>query len=273
MPSGDGRLGRCSARLDKGSKLDAPQVRGWVGSAFPTVGEASGAWRSGEGSLQVDRHGKSDDPEGNARRNGRRAAVRTRRYVVHNRLDRLFTFTYGPDGAGGRCVSRERALRDWARCLRRLRSRGFLRGAPTLQVPELHKDGVHYHLHVALPEYVPKPVLASCWSHGFVDARRFKPRHRGRHGKAPALENVRRIAGYVSKYVAKSYSDGAPGRHRYECAQGHQPTGVPVVAPNVDAFIRACEGVLGESASDVWRSSFASGWMGPPAVCLTFGGT
>jgi hypothetical protein len=167
-------------------------------------------------------------------RRARMARGRIRRYAAANRLTRLCTLTFRTP-----CLDRRRAMREAARCMKRLREKGF-DGAYVL-VPEWHpgveveRDGQvvveshGWHVHVAVNRFVVldcercvtpdrrkqlaqrgrrigrsgSPCLCCAWGRGFVDARAFRARQ-GARGRGPgAREAARRCAGYVAKYVAK----------------------------------------------------------------------
>lgn len=207
------------------------------------------------------------DSDENARRNGRRARSMCRRYAKSNELVVLVTLTF--DAAKcGRPTQREEAMTYGARFIRALRAAGHLHGAYVI-VPELHKDGEHYHVHVALPlrevnrgqVSYPKWVLQHAHPFGFVDVRLFKNRRRQKGS------GVRECAGYVAKYVGKSYDDRHDGRHRYEVAQGFQPASVRIEAPTLGEWSHEAIGAMhGEVPSFTWRSD--AEWRGPPAVRL-----
>lgn len=268
MPLGGGEVGGRPSRLDNASELDHEQRMCWSGRVYPDCGEASAALVSPGGCGLGSKLGGVTDPEVNRRRNGARARSRVRRYCVGNGLTRLITLTFD-HSKGPRPTDRASAMRAGALWLRRVRRAGFLRsGRPWVLVPELHKDGRHYHLHVVVCEYVPKRVIAESWALGFVDVRQLR-RSRGRHGKAPKGQEKRAVAGYVAKYVGKSYEDPEPGRHRYEVAQGCQPESVQIVAGSSAEWVReACSVMGGSVPSDRWHSCFADGWRGPPALSL-----
>jgi hypothetical protein len=160
-----------------------------------------------------------------------------------------------------------------ARFVRKLRGLGHLEGAYVI-VPELHKDGEHYHVHVALPTRrvgrgqfsYPKSVLCAAHPFGFVDVVRFTNRKRGNGA------GVRAAAGYVAKYVGKSYEDGSAGRHRYECAEGFQPEAVHIFAPTMGDWVSEALYVMGgEVPATSWRSDPAT-WRGPPAIAIGWEG-
>jgi hypothetical protein len=268
MPPSGGEVGGRPSRLDNASELVHGLQRCWSGRVYPSCGEASGALINLEGGgLHQSKLGGRSDPEVNRRRNGQRARSRVRRYCVGNGLSRLITLTFDAT-LGARPTSRDAAMRAGALWLKRVRRAGHLRaGRPYVIVPELHKDGVHYHLHVAVSEYVPKRVIAESWGLGFVDVRQLR-RHRGKHGAAPKGQENRAVAGYVAKYVGKSYGDPEPGRHRYEVGQGCQPESVQIMARSREDWIVQASSVMGRPATDSWVSSFVEGWLGPPALSL-----
>jgi hypothetical protein len=108
-------------------------------------------------------------------------------------------------------------------------------------------------------------VLEAAHPFGFVDVRMFGNRGRGKGA------GVRGAAGYVAKYVGKSYEDGLEGRHRYEVAQGHQPEAVRIEASTMGEWAGHAIGVMGgEVPATQWRSD--SEWRGPPALLLGWEG-
>jgi len=224
---------------------------------FPQVGEAVAVLRA-DGTPK--KSGGHCTPEENRARAARRAKTQVRRYCVANRLHRLVTLTYGPPF----CTSHDQVVRDVALFVRKLRSVMKVEGAlPYVWVPELHKDGVRYHVHLVIDRFVPKSDLERCWGHGFVDVRVVRNRAKGKGGNKG--EAMRRVAGYVAKYVAKTYEDGGAGRHRYEVGQGCQPISHQVEAPRPAAFALLASGYFGGAQpTGTWSSSSMEGWTGPP---------
>lgn len=135
---------------------------------------------------------------------------------------------------------------------------------PYVWVPEFHADGERFHLHFAVGRYVRRSLIEDAWGRGFVHIKSLTdlPVGSGR------LEESRRAAGYLSKYVAKSFGDQRiPGRHRYEVAQGYQPEQMQVWGTSVDDVLSQASDLLGRRAPErVWLSSEQEGWQGPPAV-------
>jgi hypothetical protein len=193
----------------------------------------------------------------NRERAARRARARLRRYVVANGLSRMVTLTFAPTvrGAHGEPACGQRSTGEppgslggasspqvggWCSCgrprgplglveamaaaaefVRDLRALVRVEAMPYAVVPEYHEDG-HVHVHCLVDRFVAKDAIASVWSHGFVDVRRFKRANGGARAAA------RRAAAYACKYVAKTFdqerADELRGRHRYEVGEGFQPT-------------------------------------------------
>src|SRR5205807_429160 len=113
----------------------------------------------------------------------------------------------------------------------------------------------------AVDRYIEHAALARVWPHGFVHIKLFGD---GTH----TLESSRRAAGYVGKYVGKSFEDHerSPGLHRYECAQGFGPKVERIVATTRDEAIALASERMGRAPSRLWDSGEAEDWKGPPAV-------
>jgi hypothetical protein len=188
-----------------------------------------------------------------------RARTRVRRYCKANGLHRLCTLTYRDQTADMRQVHR-----DLAAFVKRLRARGF-RGQlfAYLWVREAHQSGM-LHVHVALPKFLPKPMLEACWGKGFVDVRAL-----GSHSESSSSKSSR-AAGYLAKYVGKAFEDEA-GAHRYEVGQGFEPERVDelVRADRVTATGHVAQRFFGgEAPSFVWTSEGVESWEGPPVAVL-----
>lgn len=92
-------------------------------------------------------------------------------------------------------------------------------------VPELHNDGVTWHLHAAVPGFFLVTTLRTLWhralggvgscagsdSPGNVDAKFIK-------GRGP-----RSIANYICKYVGKGFGSVATGRRVFSSSAGIRP--------------------------------------------------
>ncbi|QWZ09105.1 hypothetical protein KRR39_04650 [Nocardioides panacis] len=135
---------------------------------------------------------------------------------------------------------------------------------PYVWVPEWHPGGHGLHAHFAVGKFVRQSLIRDAWGHGFVSIKLLSdlPVGSGR------LEEARKAAGYLSKYVGKSFTDERV-RHlkRYDVAEGFQPERVQVWGDSVDEVIGGASRMLGGLApSQQWFSSEQEGWQGPPAL-------
>ena len=74
---------------------------------------------------------------------------------------------------------------------------------PYVWVPEWHKTGHGLHLHFAVGRFVPRGMIEQAWGHGFVHIKLLGDLPVG----SGALAEARQAAGYLSKYVGKSFDD------------------------------------------------------------------
>ncbi len=242
----DGRpQGAASPRLD-----DVTKTVGWRAKHWLTCGEASVTYRS-QASCERVRGGSSSEEE-KIRVAAARAKGHVRRYCKSNGLFRLLTLTYAVQTDDGGQV-----VRDVHAFVRRVRAEVWGgRARPYCWVPERHQSGM-LHVHIALPGYVSKSTLARLWGHGFVDVRMLR---------GPEREVTSKVAGYLAKYVTKTYSDqGLSGRHRYDVARGFQPAAEVFPADSEGdawALLVAAEG--GSLPVFVWSSDSVEGWHGGP---------
>jgi hypothetical protein len=135
-------------------------------------------------------------------------------------------------------------------------------------VPELHKDGEHFHLHFAVGRYIYRSLIEQAWGRGFVSIKLLGDLPVG----SGALEESRKAAGYLSKYVAKSFDQPAlRGLHRFDVAQGFQPVKERVYGRTENELLHAASDRMGSFPSTVWRSGDVAEWQGPPAVWASWG--
>jgi hypothetical protein len=182
-----------------------------------------------------------------------------RRYVAANRLDRLGTLTYRGEG-----LHDERVLRRHVGHLfKRLRYEVIGEPYPYLWVPEWHKTDHGLHAHFALDRFVAHDALTAAWGHGFTHIKRL-----GTARQAGTLASARRAAGYLSKYVSKSFAEHrrSPRMHRYEVAQGFRPKVERIVAATREDALTIASERMGRAPVSTWSSAEAEDWQGPPAV-------
>ncbi|WP_460819534.1 rolling circle replication-associated protein [Nocardioides korecus] len=138
---------------------------------------------------------------------------------------------------------------------------------PYVWVPEWHKTGHGLHVHFAVGHYIPRGQIEAAWPHGFVHIKRLTDLPVG----STALHEGRKAAGYLSKYVTKSFADQAverqAGLHRYEVAEGFQPPAVRLTDVSSDDVLdQAVIAMGGLLPAVLWSSDEVEGWQGPPAV-------
>ncbi len=216
-----------------------------------------------------------------------RSRVRSRRYMVSNRLRYMWVFTrmggealHGPDGRRqimGLAASFVRALRtelgqDFAYWyspeLHPAGKRGSLETCPT---PDVCDCGGHgWHLNFFVGRRIKHPLMKRLWQGLDGDGNGYELRVKDwvedpRFTAFPFIERLRVAARYGTKYAAKDWGQQQllPGAHRYELAQGFAPRNVQVlVADRVEA-----EAQLGEVASYAvvpkWCSTDIEDWTGP----------
>lgn len=250
-------------RLD----LSRSRASGWQFSLYPDAGEGGGSYQRWvrKPSPYVAR-GAAADPERSAQEAGRRARSRLRRYCAANRLNRLGTLTYAGDG----CHEPEQIRADLADFFRSLRDGLGGKPLPYVWVPEWHKSGHGLHAHFAVGRYIKRTLIESAWGRGFVHIKLLGDLPVG----SGTLSEARRAAGYLSKYVAKTFADPTSrvlGMHRYDVAEGFQPESVSITGSTVDAVLEQASSVFAESPSATWFSRDSEGWDGPPSVWAQWG--
>lgn len=252
-------------------RLVEPEPAAWILNVYPSAGEAGGCFvpslrrASGGGVPGV----PAADPLRAAQEAGRRARGRLRRYCAHNRLNRLGTLTYRGDG----CHDPREVRSDVGLFFRRLRDGLGGEPWPYVWVPEWHKTGHGLHLHFAVGRYVPRSLIEQSWVHGFVHIKQLSGVPAGSGGWGQA----RTAAGYLSKYVAKTFSDSNEGKrprglHRFDRAQGFNPGAVRLSGVTAkDVTAQACD-LLGVGVARSWSSDDVEGWRGAPAIWLQWDG-
>lgn len=240
--------------------LNRPDAR-WSLSLYPDAREAGGAFVP---SLPYSRNqgvrGQAADPARARVEAARRAKGRLRRYCAANRLNRLGTLTYR--GAG--CHDQRQVRAHVGEFFRQLRAELDGQSLPYAWVPEWHKTGHGLHLHFAVGRYLKRSLIEAAWPHGFVHIKLLGdlPVGAGKIGEA------RRAAGYLSKYVAKSFEDPAriDGLHRYDLAQGFTPRVERICGTSPEAVLHEASERIGSAPVLRWSSGDVPDWQGGPAI-------
>jgi hypothetical protein len=262
-PQTEGGAGGVGSSLEVATKLAREIEAAWVVGLYADAGEAAGTFQY---RARPDRvcgsGGPAIDPDRARTEAERRARTRVRRYAAANRLDRLGTLTYAGEG-----LHDQRVLRRHVRhFFKRLRAEVGDGPFPYLWVPEWHKSGHGLHVHFALGMFVPQPLVADVWGRGFVHLKRLEARE-----SSGSLASARRAAGYLSKYVSKSFDhERTPGLHRYEVAQGFAPAVERIVGTSRHEAIALASDRMGRPPAREWSSADAEDWKGPPAVWVAW---
>lgn len=238
-------------------------------SLCAAAGEAGGCFVSSRPARRGPTGGPAADPERARAEAGRRARSRLRRYCVANRLNRMGTLTYR--GAG--CHDPRQARRDVGFFFRALREARGGKPFPYVWVPEWH--ATHgLHLHYAVGRYMPRKTIGQAWDHGIFDIRSFS----GLPVGSGAFAEARVAAGYLSKYVAKTFDDDADdvrrpkGLHRFDVAQGFTPRITLLRAATRAEVLEQAAGAMGGPPDRFWTSAEVEDWQGPPAVWVQWRG-
>ncbi|CAL8970999.1 hypothetical protein PROP_03548 [Propionicimonas sp. T2.31MG-18] len=140
-------------------------------------------------------------------------------------------------------------------------------------IPEWHKTDHGLHLHFAVGRYVTQPLIERVWGNGFVSIKRLS----GLPAGASAMVEARRTAGYLSKYVAKTFTEvddhkRPKGLHRFDVAQGFTPRSVSLRGDSPGEVTAEASRLMGGWPARVWTSGQAEDWQGPPALWLQWDG-
>lgn len=232
----------------------------WVLALCEPAAEAGGSFRYKLRRAPVPTGQPAADPQRSREEAARRARGKVRRYCAAHRLNRLGTLTYAGEGCHDPFVLRQHI----GSFFRNLRDGSGGKPLPYLWTPEWHKSGHGLHVHFAVGQFIRRTLIESAWGRGFVHIKLL--------GDLPVgsgpLEEARRAAGYLSKYIGKSFDqDRIPGLHRYEVAQGFQPPVVKVEGRTAQEAIDAASERMGAKPARVWNSDEAVDWgPRPPAV-------
>jgi len=228
----------------------------WSFTLYPQAGEGGGCFQPSLRAARVDE--RDPDVARSLEEAGRRARAKVRRYCAANRLNRLATLTYASAG----CFDHGQLRSDVGGFFRGLRVELGGNPLPYLWVPEWHSGGHGLHVHFAVGRYVKRSLIESVWARGRTHIKLIGDLPVG----SGALEEARRAAGYLAKYVAKNVADErVPRLHRYEVAQGFQPERIPLKGiSEAEVIAQACE-IMGGQPSVSWNSAQVEGWKAPPS--------
>lgn len=242
---------------------------GWRFSLYPDAAEGGGALYRPRDPDSIHKRGSAGlakDADRSAVEAGRRARASVRRYCAANRLNRLGTLTY----AGNGCFDPLQVREDLGEFFRNLRMGLGGEPIPYLWVPEWHPGGHGLHAHFAVGQFVTRKAMTEAWHHGFF---KMKP-----IGDLPvgsgSLSEARRAAGYLSKYIAKTFTEAESrreGLHRYDVAQGFAPTVVSLTGLSSDEVIEQASTYFDAAPARRWDSSQNEDWVAPPAVWAQWG--
>lgn len=251
--------------------LDAPtdhQPPGWWLSLYPDAREAGGCFVSSRPPQRsYVARGHAADPERAAVEAGRRARTNLRRYCAANALNRLGTLTYRGEG----CHDPRELRGHVGEFFRSLRAGLDGDALPYVWVPEWHKTGHGLHVHFAVGQFVRRSLIESAWGRGFVHIKLLGDLGVG----AQPIDEARKAAGYLSKYVTKTFGDPASrvlGLHRYDIAEGFKPSKVRLYGTHPGSVIDQASEMLEARPSFVWSSEDEETWRGPPAIWAQWAG-
>jgi hypothetical protein len=248
-------------------RLLARPDAGWSFTLVPAAAEGGGSFQASlRRKPEYVARGEAADPERAAKEAARRARTRLRRYCAANVLNRLGTLTYRGEGNHQPALIREHL----GEFFRELRSGLGGDPLPYAWVPEWHPSGHGLHAHFAVGRFIKRGAIANAWPHGFVSIKLLSNLPVG----SSSLSEARIAGGYLAKYVAKSFADDDArdlGAHRYDVAQGFQPAAVRFTGPSRSDVLQQASAHLGEVPRDVWDSSEAEDWQGPPTVWAQWG--
>ena len=138
---------------------------------------------------------------------------------------------------------------------------------PYVWVPEWHKTDHGLHVHFAVGRFIPRGQIQS----GVGSRVRAHQALSDLPVGSTTWHEARKAAGYLSKYVAKSFDgeerERALGLHRYEVGAGFPAAGDPARGPvGRRRCLAKAETVMGGPPAQSWSSDEAEDWKAPPAV-------
>lgn len=210
-----------------------------------------------------------------AAESARRARTSIRRWCIANTADHQLTLTLDEEHATHSADDLWKMCESFRRVLD---AAGF---DQVLLVPEPHPGGHGFHVHGALPGYIPIKLLREAWPFGFVWVTGPQKFRRHQESKRAAC---RRIGNYLGEYLGKDLdragAEEASGaatpslptvgfnRKRYSCSRGTQPIAerASFIAPTAARVW--IDRVLGGPCDIVWSSEDRDDWEGPPTAVL-----
>lgn len=270
---------KARTRIDQQVSGDAEPLRrsnlsksGWVINLYQQAGEASGSFRSSSQKANPppnhQRLLEANSPESqlaqerSLEESDRRARRQIRRYCAHNKLNRLITRTYSGEGCFDQHTLRDH-LAEFVRDLRRQVGSDF----PYCWVPEWHTNH-GLHAHIAVGRYIKKSLIDQAWGRGFTHIKILGDLPHG----SQEMDQARLAAGYLSKYVSKSFFDERhlAGLHRYDIAQGFTPKPIKLFRPKLDEVLSLAVEKMGSPFTYIWHSNDDPNWNRPSAVYISW---
>lgn len=222
-----------AARPMKVEMMDASMTGTDYASACREYGETSRSGRDAAFKVRKKEEPSEFDRKSNLNRAVRRSKQNIRWLCKAMEADRLFTLTYRENQ-----MDREQARADFTRFLRLVRSgwRGQV-GVPDWQyvaVLEKQERGA-FHIHCAVKGWQRVNFLRACWykalgcspdvsGENTPGAVNVTNPDKARWGHTGRQWKVNKLAGYLTKYLSKTFDDTATEKRRYwHCKQLVQP--------------------------------------------------
>jgi hypothetical protein len=235
----------------------------WTFNLYPDAGEGGGCFVPMLRRKPVG--GGAPDVERSQHEAARRARSKLRRYCAANRLNRFATLTY----AGAGCFDPQQLRVDVGEFFRILRRELGGEPLPYAWASEWHPGGHGLHVHFAVGRHVGQRLIRDAWGRGMTHIKLIGDLPVG----SGVVEEARRAAGYLAKYVTKNIAEQRiPRLHRYEVAQGFQPVKLPLAGESESAVIGEASERMGGVPVRVWRSAEQEGWRGAPAYWCAWAG-
>jgi len=288
-----------SPSLDRSTQLvsrrGVEQSSGWWLTTYPDCAEATLIWRHSTRGRSIaspaeawlddqarqlaeewrrrERLSRPEEPrlDRSVQAANARAAAKSRRYFVANRLRFMWVLTFRESAQ-----DRRQVMGQVAALARRIRLAWPEGPLPYWYSPELHPGGHGWHVNLFVASRLPQHRVEGLWGHGYVWVTDFATAPRTPKGERLGLcrtprEGWRRAAAYGCKYAQKDWGPGSigPRDHRYEVAQGYAPEKqTRWVASKAEATGIVAQLLPDEvgGAVEVWDSNDDEGWDGPPVM-------